>query len=126
MKKEELKEVLMNGFNAALLADALHCSIGRINELKSEPVEGQIYHKADINSDAIYDFAQKHEIDLDNIDFAPIVAKKEAKAQKVALKVGDNTKFGKIIAIQKVGNAFVYLINNNGEMVIKSTKEMSL
>lgn len=125
MELVEIKELLKKGFNVAMLADAFNCSIGRINELKCEPVEGQVYHKADINADALIAFAQKHEIDLDAIDFEDIVAKaKTVKEAKSEIKVGDATKFGKVMSIQKIGNSFVYLIDNNGELLMKSTKDM--
>lgn len=110
ISKEEFKKIIGNGFNANLLAAALYCSVGRINELRKQPVEGQIYHAADINSDAIYDFATLHEIDLSNIDFTEITKIKE-KQVKNTITVG--SKLSKtneeIIKIQKVGNTNVYM-----------------
>ena len=109
ISKEELKKILGNGFNAALLAQALYCSIGRINELKKQPVEGQVYHAADINTDAIYEFATLHEIDLSAIDFTEITRLKE-KQVRAQIAVGQKlTNNETVIKIQKVGNTNVYI-----------------
>lgn len=110
MTKEDFNQILKNGFNASLLAAALYCSVGRINELRKEPVEGQIYHTADINTNAIYDFATAHEIDLASIDYTEITKIKEKQVKKT-LNVGSKlTKTNEeIIKIQKVGNTNVYM-----------------
>lgn len=122
MTKEELKKILGNGFNANLLATALWCSVGRINELRKQPVEGQVYHAADINIDAIYDFATLHEIDLSAIDFTEIIKVKEKNA-KVDIQEGTKLNNGEeVIKIQKVGNTYVYITNN---MTVLSAKQIA-
>lgn len=117
-------EVLKGGFNVAMLAEAFDCSVGRINELKCEPVEGQVYHKADINVDALYDFAIKHEINLNEIDFEAIAAAKKVAKVKIEFEVGSDTKFGKVTAIQKVGNQTVYVIMSENGLVLKNASEL--
>ena len=127
MKKNEIVELLKKGFNTEKMAETLNCSVGRINELKCEPVEGQVYHKADINAEAILAFAEKHKIDIEAIDFEAIVAaRKQPKVEKCALKVGDITKYGVIQAINKIGNSFAYLImQDDGTYTMKSTKDLA-
>lgn len=126
MTNEEIKNLLKGGFNVAMLAEAFDCSIGRINELKCEPVEGQVYHKADINADALLSFAAKHEIDLTTIDFKKICdAKKVNKNEKINYEVGTVTSFGTITMIEKIGQAFCFLITTpDNKLVMKSLKEL--
>lgn len=126
MTHEEIKNLLKDGFNVAMLAEAFNCSIGRINELKSEPVEGKIYHKADINCDALLNFAIKHEVDLNSIDFKKICdAKKVTKNEKINYEVGTVTSFGTITMIEKIGQAFCFLITTpENKLIMKSLKEL--
>lgn len=117
-------DFLKNDFNTALLAKAFKCSVGRINELRHEPIENEIYHYANINTKALYDFAVKHEIDLDAIDFTEICAVKQ-KVAKVEYKVYTETTFGTIISVQKVGNTTVYAIRDkDNNILLKSNKEL--
>lgn len=124
MKREDLA-ILKDGFNVAMLAEAFGCSVGRINELKSEPVEGQVYHKADINTDALFDFAVKHEVNLDAIDFEKIIAAKaKAKQEKIEYKVGTVTKFGTIKQIENVGKLVIYVIDTGNGIVCKNITQL--
>ena len=124
MTRNEIIELLKKGFNVAMLAEAFDCSIGRINELKCEPVEGQVYHKADINAEALLAFAEKHEIDINEIDFETICANKKQKVTKAVYEVGTMTKFGTILQIEKIGQTNVYLIQSSDGVVMKSLKEI--
>lgn len=123
----KIAEKLKVGFNVEMLAEAFNCSVGRINELKCEPIENVIYHKADINAIALLSFAKKHEIDLTKIDFDKIIAaRKQPKIAKSSLLVGDTTKYGIIEQINKIGQSFVYLIKTpENTYVVKSTKDLA-
>ena len=126
MKREELKEKLSNGFNVAMLAEAFDCSVGRINELKCEPVEGEVYYKKNINTNALYDFAVKHGIDLDVIDFDAIAAAaKKVKNEATKIEVGTVTEFGEVLNVEKVGQSYVYVIRaHDGKIIVKGTKDL--
>lgn len=125
MKFEEFKEKLSNGFNVALLAEAFDCSIGRINELKCQPVEGEVYYKSNVNYQALYDFANKHSVNLEEVNFEAIAAAaKKTKVETAKIEIGTDTEFGKVINVQKVGQAYVYVIQAaDGSIVVKGTKD---
>lgn len=124
MTREEFNEIIGKGFNAALLASALWCSVGRVNELRKQPVEGKVYHAADINTDAIYDFATAHEIDLSKIDYTEIIKIKE-KAAKVDIEEGTVLTNGEtVVKIQKVGNTYVYITDKMSVLSAKQIAEL--
>lgn len=125
MTFEEFNKTLKDGFNIERLAEAFNCSTSYIKDLKSRPVEGKIYHKADINTSALYEFAVKSNINLDSIDFTSIVKKlvNEAKISR-KLEVGTITPFGEIISVNKIGKSFSYLIKTSDWFVVKGSREI--
>lgn len=131
-------EVLSNGFNAAMLAEAFDCSIGRINELKNEidvdwlakefnvdanELKTKIQNHVNIN--ALATFAKKHEIDLNKIDFEAIAQNKKTKQAKIEYTVGMKIGEYTILNIEKIGSSNVFLVKDKNEKVrMMSTKQI--
>lgn len=117
MTKENFKDLLGNGFNIDELANQFTTltngqirPAGRIRELIHEPVEGEVYHYADINTNAVYNFALKYNIDLDQIDYDAVLAKKTNTSK--TLEIGQKTSRGVIKQIAKVAGCYMYLIED--------------
>lgn len=131
-------EVLSNGFNVAMLAEAFNCSVGRINELKNEidvewlakefnvdanELRNKIQNHVNIN--ALAAFAKKHEINLDEIDFEAIAQNKKPKQTKVEYTVGMHIGQYEILNIEKIGSSNVFLVKDaNGKVRMMSTKQI--
>ena len=126
MKKNELLEVLQKGFNVAKMAELCDCSIGRINELKKvndyEAIANHFgidakaledFCKNYINVNAIFAFAEKHEINVEewnNEDIAKLLEHKEKAQAASEIAIGTVLANGKKVAkIQKVGNSYIYI-----------------
>lgn len=126
MERIEIVELLKKGFNAEMLANALNTSVSHVNELKRKPVENEVYHFDDINGNAIVDFAEKHKIDIQGIDWVTICQSRTSRqSTKVTLEVGLYTPFGNIVEIINAGSHVIYKCQDGeGNVVYKYAKDL--
>lgn len=145
MTREQFNNLLCEGFNAKMLADVFQTSEGHINELRRAPQYEKIVEAISTtfklsveevkevvasvnekpNTDALYDFAVRKGIDLEAIDLKAIAEAKTIRNERPSVEVGTKTAFGEIVAIKKIGNAMVYLVNRgNGNIEALGTKEV--
>lgn len=141
MKKNELREVLQNGFNVAKMAELCDCSIGRINELKKtvsykavarffniDEVALEEFCKSYVNVEAIFGFAEKHEINVEewnDEDIKKLLEHKEKAQAASEITIGTILSNGKKIAkIQKVGNSYIYITEDLFAYNQKEVKEL--
>lgn len=131
MKRQEFIELFKDGFNidemASQFTNLTNGQIrpaGRIRELIHQPIEGEVYHYADINAGAVYDFAVKYNIDLDSLDIDAILSKKSSTSRM--LEVGTMTSLGEIVEVAKVAGCYVYLIKDKttGQTIMRQKKEI--
>lgn len=126
MERIEIVELLKKGFNAEMLANALNTSVSHVNELKRKPVENEVYHFDDINADAIIEFAVKHKIDIQEIDWVTICqTRTNRQSTKVTLELGLYTPFGNIVEIINAGSHVIYKCQDgDGNVAYKYAKEL--
>ena len=130
--KERFCELVQANFNSKELANILECSQGRILELRKEPVEGQVYHAADINAEAIYNFAIKKfsqdelVVKIEMLEGMCKSAKSRSSKYKVGDYVGSNKDYT-IISVTKIYGVPTYVVSNSatGEIKAVSNKELA-
>lgn len=113
---EEFEKHLSKGFETKKLAQALKCSVNRLNELKRKPIPYEIYYPESINYKAIYDFAIKYDIDLDSLDYefiTTITNKRTTKYNVISVNdrvyLGDD-EYGVVDSITEVAKRKIYVI----------------
>ena len=127
MKKEEFIQIVKERFNSKRLAEILECSQGRILELRKEPVDGQVYHVADINAEAIYDFAIKrlNEISEEKAKALREMIKENSRVSK-EYKPGTIIKGLEIISATRIYKVLTYVVKdvNAGNVFAISSKDL--
>ena len=112
MTREELIEALEKGYSTKELVAFCdgNLSEGRINILRHQGVEGQVYHYNDINATAIVDALDKHEIDYSELTIEHPIFTNKGAGRSIKLEVGDMTKFGKVDMVLPTKDTTLYVI----------------
>ena len=126
--RKDFSEILKNGFSVKELAAATGCSVSRINEVKRLPVEGVVYHSADINTNALYDYFEKNANVFPSVSELKTIAehKEKEKLENIKIEKGIVSKLGTITDIVIMGKQWLIIVKNQNNEIKYYTKSQYL